>query len=91
MVVRRSQIDERVAVTGGNTHNEEIPSNAKKRVMRKFFVPLEEHAKQGASTSDCDEEKNVVYVTLNKGSVQDALHTWISVTLGIGINRTNMD
>jgi hypothetical protein len=75
----------------GNTHDEKIPLDAKKRVMGKIFVPLEEHVKQGTSTLGCNDEENIVYVSLNKGTIKDALHAWISVTLRIGVGRMDMN
>jgi hypothetical protein len=63
---------------------------AEKRVVRKIFVPLEEHAEQNTPTLDCDDEENIMYVSLNKGAIKDTLHTWISVTLRIRVSRTDM-
>jgi hypothetical protein len=75
---------------GGDAHDKKIPLDAEKSIMGKILVPLEEHAKQGTSTLGFDNEENVVYVSLNKGAIKDALHTWISVTLRIGVGRTDM-
>lgn len=75
---------------GGDAHDKKIPLDAKKRVVRKILVPLEEHAEHGTSTLEFDNEENIVYVSLNKGTIKDALHTWISVTLRISVGRTDM-
>jgi len=63
---------------------------AKKRVVRKIFVPFEEHVEQNTPMLDRNEEENIMYVRLNKGAIKDTLHTWISVTLRISISQTDM-
>ena len=63
---------------------------AEKRVVRKIFVPFEEHAEQNTPTLDRNDEENIMYVRLNKGAIKDTLHAWISVTLRISISQTDM-